>query len=262
MSQPKEQTEKLIFNSEDDVSLTEEERSLILNAGLAEKKRQWREQRYFKNVYEEYAPKYPTTAGFSEYVWKRGVELCGEGFGFTEIMRPIFDTLLLYFAKDAKCTLNPNKGIILAGGIGVGKTKLMQIFDHNPLQSFDVYSAQDIANLYGDKEKGGGAMIARFGAEFHNIYNWYECWGQKKWGVCIDDMGTESSRKHFGNESNVIADIIQARYLHKVPFNQTHITTNLNGDEIEQAYGARVRSRLREMFNVIEIPASAQDLRK
>ncbi|NEW80482.1 MAG: ATPase, partial [Gelidibacter sp.] len=32
---------------------------------------------------------------------------------------------------------------------------------------------------------------------------------------------------------------------------KTHITTNLNAEELETRYGSRVRSRLREMLNVV-----------
>jgi DNA replication protein DnaC len=49
-----------------------------------------------------------------------------------------------------------------------------------------------------------------------------------------------------------MADIILNRYDNpKIPHHMTHLTTNLKPDEIEQAYGTRVRSRMREMFNVI-----------
>jgi hypothetical protein len=42
----------------------------------------------------------------------------------------------------------------------------------------------------------------------------------------------------------------------------THLTTNLNSVEIEKQYGVRVRSRLREMFNLVAFPADARDKRK
>jgi DNA replication protein DnaC len=40
-----------------------------------------------------------------------------------------------------------------------------------------------------------------------------------------------------------------------------HITTNLSASEIENAYGSRVRSRMREMFNLIAIEQVVQDKR-
>ena len=44
--------------------------------------------------------------------------------------------------------------------------------------------------------------------------------------------------------------------------NMTHITTNLNAEEIEDRYGNRVRSRLREMVNVIGFDKNTKDKRK
>jgi DNA replication protein DnaC len=41
----------------------------------------------------------------------------------------------------------------------------------------------------------------------------------------------------------------------------THITTNLSATEIETHYGNRVRSRLREMVNLIAFEKTAQDKR-
>ena len=42
----------------------------------------------------------------------------------------------------------------------------------------------------------------------------------------------------------------------------THLTTNLNSIEIEKQYGLRVRSRLREMFNLVAFPGDAMDKRR
>ncbi len=41
----------------------------------------------------------------------------------------------------------------------------------------------------------------------------------------------------------------------------THITTNLSASEIEKAYGNRVRSRLRQMFNLITFSSETTDKR-
>ncbi|PKP13089.1 MAG: hypothetical protein CVU08_07185 [Bacteroidetes bacterium HGW-Bacteroidetes-3] len=43
---------------------------------------------------------------------------------------------------------------------------------------------------------------------------------------------------------------------------KTHITTNLNAYELETHYGGRIRSRLREMFNLISFDHSSADKRK
>jgi DNA replication protein DnaC len=42
---------------------------------------------------------------------------------------------------------------------------------------------------------------------------------------------------------------------------QTHITTNLSASEIKNVYGNRVRSRLREMINLIGFERNINDKR-
>jgi hypothetical protein len=46
---------------------------------------------------------------------------------------------------------------------------------------------------------------------------------------------------------------------HKV---RTHATTNLNAGELEERYGSRVRSRMRELFNLISFDEKTIDKRK
>jgi len=38
----------------------------------------------------------------------------------------------------------------------------------------------------------------------------------------------------------------------------THATTNLNSEELEKLYGNRIRSRLREIFNLISFSQSVK----
>ncbi|MFT4741075.1 MAG: DNA replication protein DnaC, partial [Marivirga sp.] len=75
--------------------------------------------------------------------------------------------------------------------------------------------------------------------------------------LCLDDLGLESTIKHFGNETNTIAEILLNRYsLFTSRAMITHATTNLNPDELEKIYGNRVRSRMRAMFNLIAFKSS------
>jgi hypothetical protein len=43
---------------------------------------------------------------------------------------------------------------------------------------------------------------------------------------------------------------------------KTHATTNLNAEELEERYGNRVRSRMRELFNLVAFDQNARDKRK
>lgn len=59
-----------------------------------------------------------------------------------------------------------------------------------------------------------------------------------------------------------MAEILETRYEHFIENNAvTHITTNLSVSEIEKAYGNRVRSRLRQMFNLLAFDRDTKDKR-
>ena len=85
--------------------------------------------------------------------------------------------------------------------------------------------------------------------------------------IAFDDLGTERNFKHYGNECNVMAEILLSRYelfCHAEPSLRvtTHITTNLSATELEDYYGNRVRSRLRNMCNLIFFDKEAVDKRQ
>ena len=79
---------------------------------------------------------------------------------------------------------------------------------------------------------------------------------------CFDDLGVEQPLKHYGNQCNIMAEILLSRYDLFVHHGMlTHLTTNLSASEIEQAYGNRVRSRMREMFNLVAFDREVKDKR-
>jgi hypothetical protein len=57
-------------------------------------------------------------------------------------------------------------------------------------------------------------------------------------------------------------EILISRYEQFVENNSvTHITTNLSASELENAYGYRVRSRLKQIFNLIAFDRETKDKR-
>ena len=84
---------------------------------------------------------------------------------------------------------------------------------------------------------------------------------------CFDDLGVEPTGSHYTKEYNVMGEILLSRYdllSHLEPGKRvkTHITTNLNAEELEKRYGTRVRSRLREMMNVVAFDNNSIDKRQ
>ncbi|MBG7631202.1 MAG: hypothetical protein IZT56_12335 [Bacteroidetes bacterium] len=83
---------------------------------------------------------------------------------------------------------------------------------------------------------------------------------------CFDDLGVEPMGSHYAKECNVMGEILLSRHeLFSQPLQNrketTHLTTNLNAKELEKIYGSRVRSRLREMFNLISFDSASVDKR-
>jgi len=59
-----------------------------------------------------------------------------------------------------------------------------------------------------------------------------------------------------------MAEILLARYdLFTTKGMLTHVTTNLSASELEAIYGNRIRSRMREMFNLVAFDKKAKDKR-
>ena len=141
---------------------------------------------------------------------------------------------------------------MLMGGNGTGKSHLMEALIQNQIQSYAVVWSRTVENAWINESKDdAGSVINRYssmlkGAENSNMF------GHKELGFCFDDLGSESvPSKKYGEEKNVLAEVLLNRYDSKLPFNATHITTNLTASEFEQIYGTRIRDRFREMFNVI-----------
>ncbi|SHM54587.1 P-loop NTPase family protein [Flavobacterium xanthum] len=192
-------------------------------------------------------------------VWleKKGVELYGTHFKILETDYPIIYKLISYFLKDEQTcfqfNINLNKGIMLSGPVGCGKTSLMNIMKHlTPIEhKFSVKPCRDISFEF-----------IQDGYEIIHKYSKGKLYVSEPKTICFDDLGTENNLKYFGNECNVMAEILLSRYdLFSSKKLLTHITTNLSASEIETHYGNRVRSRLREMVNLIAYDKTAKDKR-
>ena len=188
---------------------------------------------------------------------KKGKKDFGEKFYFHEQDIPNITKMVCYFLEDettsAASGIDLTKGILLSGPIGCGKTTLMSLMRYVPKhpKKFFIKTCRDISFEF---INDGYEVIHRysFGHKTHAEHKNY----------CFDDLGTEKNLKYFGNECNVMAEIILSRYdifISKKIY--THMTTNLSASEIETAYGNRVRSRMRNMLNLIAFDKNAKDKR-
>jgi DNA replication protein DnaC len=192
-----------------------------------------------------------------EYLENQGKTTYGSSFQISEMDHPTIYKLMIYMIKDEKAAINQNidltKGILVSGSIGCGKTSLM-----NLVRPFAYHSSK-----YKIKTcREVSFEFAKNGFEAINCYTLKQANQSKLNGYCFDDLGAEQQIKHFGNDCNVMAEVLISRYEQFVENKSvTHITTNLSASEIENGYGNRLRSRMRQMFNLITFDSRTKDKR-
>ena len=197
-----------------------------------------------------------------KYLDKTGKKLFGNHFQIYEHDHELIYKLLVWFMGDiekiAQLGFDYEKGILLSGPVGCGKTTLMSLMRHcthiqrKPLMK----SCREISFEF---IKNGFEVIQQYSRQAFDL-NGSQFLPKS---YCFDDLGSEQNLKYFGNECNVMAEILLSRYDLFVSQNMTtHITTNLSASEIEDFYGNRVRSRMREMVNLISFESNTSDKRK
>lgn len=158
-------------------------------------------------------------------------------------------TALCYFVSrdlkfETELGYSFRKGLLIRGIAGLGKTHLVRCLEENELNPILVLSMIEIND-----------EIKMYG-EFEIVY------GKNKI-VYLDDVGTEEAVvNHYGTKISFFKNYIELMYLknQNKTFNHLIISTNNSFSEIEDKYGFRVRSRMREMFNIIDL--QGEDMRK
>lgn len=191
------------------------------------------------------------------YINYHGKLQYGNSFKINEDDCPTFYKLLIYMIKDKseaeKLQIDLSKGILLSGPIGCGKTSIMHLIRPFSGQASD-YKIKTCREIAFEFAKHGYEVLEPYTKRSNNLSRLY--------GYCFDDLGAEQQIKHFGNDCNVMAEILISRYEEFIDNKSiTHITTNLSASEIEKNYGNRLRSRMRNMFNLISFDSNSIDKR-
>jgi DNA replication protein DnaC len=189
------------------------------------------------------------------YLNIKGHLLFGKNFRIYKEDEPLLFKLCNYFIQDhyscAQMGIDTNKGLLLSGPVGCGKTSLMKLLLHLAPHktNYEIIPTRNI--------------VFNFNAKGYDILEKYN----QNQNYCFDDLGVEPTGSHYAKECNVMGEILLSRYdlfCHPECSRRvlTHITTNLNALEIEKRYGNRVRSRMRQMFNLISFDVNSKDKRQ
>jgi len=194
-------------------------------------------------------------------VVKKQITAIGNGyirdFKIDEYNVKQIENIIRYFYFDPNFEGEPEKGLLLIGPKGTGKTLIMVIMQ----KLLTMLKKQFMVDGYDEN-------CNTFGIEpTHRITAAYESTGHpgimkytEKNIFCFDDLGEEEKLcKYYTNEINVMAKVLTDRYFNFVTKALiTHATSNypLVDTKTEahyylDFYGARVEDRMTEMFNVI-----------
>lgn len=180
--------------------------------------------------------------------------------GYSEIYKKICQ----YFYGHKDSELDLNKGLCLMGIPGSGKTVAlfaMQKMLSRMYGEFNHFHWTTAQNIVTDALKGID-ILTELGENYDKNHpsgrNSTPYW----FNLAIDDLGTETlSIQLFGSTLYPTSELLQKRCEGlKTAQKLTHITTNLNKNDILQNYGERIASRFEEMFQVIVFPK--KDLRQ
>ena len=191
------------------------------------------------------------------YLKCQGKEHYGQTFKINILDVPTIYKLVIYMIQDADAArkegLDLKKGLLLTGPVGCGKTSLMHLLRPFTGKQAD-YKIKTCRELSFD--------FAKKGFDALQPYTQKQPYQRRLSGYCFDDLGAEQQIKHYGTDCNVMAEVLISRYEEFVANGTlTHLTSNLSATEIEGLYGNRVRSRMRNMFNLVSFNLNSSDKR-
>jgi len=152
------------------------------------------------------------------------------------VKRTISDCLEVVFDRLLGSQAKPSGLIVHSQNFGQGKTLFFEVSRHMSQRvlrktPYKITTAKDLCKIYAT----GGQEALDEVIKTKNLF--------------IDDLGAEkSNRKFYGDEMNVLLEVITKRYEIWIEYDGiTHFTTNLNLDELAAMYDRRTADRLAEM---------------
>jgi DNA replication protein DnaC len=143
----------------------------------------------------------------------------------------VINQIYLYLVGSDEFSGNINKGLLLMGSIGTGKTMIINaiisIIEELTVKRFTKVHAKALFSLMKNKDDG-----------------YFD-----KRPVFIDDIGKEIQEVNdYGTKTNPVPELFAIRYDYN---SWTFATCNYNEKELTELYGETIVDRFKELFNVL-----------
>ena len=147
--------------------------------------------------------------------------------------KEVINQYYYYLTGDNRFKGDLNKGIMLIGPYGTGKTTLIKIISQLIFKhSNKVFHFTSCVNLPDN--------IKHHGLEYY-----------VRRPLILDEIGRESKVvKDYGTERRLFPEILSLRYNTRA---WTFGTSNYNFEDLGEMYGGYIKDRMQEMFNFIEL---------
>ncbi len=148
--------------------------------------------------------------------------------------------------RDKKGALNPERGLLIYGNIGTGKSVLMKAV----LRFVTKYWLRDSGEAVNPKWINVPTFCGTYATDGFSVFD--------SLPMGFDELGTEiAPTNHVGNKLNVIAHLINTIYDSKTDIPKI-VTTNCSLAGILSLYGARTVDRIAQLFNLVELKGASR----
>lgn len=182
-------------------------------------------------------------AGFYRNMQKMA-NLEGKRLFFNDQTKDLIKTICFKLSADPRYETEMGfsfqKGLIIRGPFGIGKSWIPSLVANNPVCPMQIITMHEIVSSVKKTGDFDGLKMAT-----HVL-------------IYFDDVGTEyantKSIKHYGTETNWFASWFEEFYArNKKDIRRLILSTNDDFATLEDKYGARVRDRMAECFDVLDV---------
>ena len=158
---------------------------------------------------------------------------------------------LFFYVNEKPGRLDPNKGILLWGNVGTGKSTIIKILGEELRCRNQGYKTVNCSYL--------ATQYSAIGLDALNQSTYNEgSMGARPVNRAFDELGREPiPAKHYGNDLNVMQYVFQCRYELRYSV-RTFATTNMPPASLSKIYGEYIFDRINEMFNIVELSGSSR----